>query len=77
MLNPEFYEFLTENTLGGNFVLPTADDNHYLNRTDVRVLGDIRINTVSKPFDSELLHQRVSVFSVCIRASHVAIYAQH
>jgi hypothetical protein len=28
-------EFLTENTLGGNFVLPAADHNRYLNRTGV------------------------------------------
>ena len=48
-------EFLTENTLGGNFVLPAANDNRYLNRTDVPVRGDIPINTVSKPFNSDLL----------------------
>jgi len=69
-------EFLTENTLGGNFVLPAADDNRYLNRTDVpsarRYSHQYRLQAV-----------RFGAFAVngerffsLHRTPHVAIYAQ-
>jgi hypothetical protein len=62
-------EFLTENTLGGNVVLPAADDNRYLNRMDVPSIRRYsRQNTAFKPFDSELLLSTGERFSSLHRA---------